>query len=406
MTAVALIGNMNNNHFALMRHLRDLGADAHLFLYSNEHPHFLPQCDTLDWLRWKPFVHELGVSNGGRDAFHRPIRATASRLEGFEVFLGNGIAPVLFARMGKQLDVFVPYCDGVEFVVEHEWKWDKPLASAYTALRKAAMERALRRNVDIAVTANMHDHSLATFRRLGKPVTNMFIPMLYEERAPGEVALPDELRAAAARMNAASLAVFSHVSHFWKSLPVAHYMGGVGKRNQWLIEGFAQYVRDSRDRDAVLTMVEYGPDIGASKNLIGALGIGAQVMWLPLMTRVQIMQLIAHADIGGSEFAGMLWGGAGWEFLSKGVPMLHYLDDPGAYTLPDRPLPPFFNTASPQEVAAVLRDHDRETLKRVGASARAWYDRHQGRALAARYLAMLEARRADGLGGGQHDCRF
>lgn len=396
---IALLGNMNNNNFALMRHLRDLGADARLFLYSNEHDHFRPECDTLQWDRWRPYVHELCISNGGRDDFYRPIGPVAEKLAGFDAYLGNGIAPVLFERMGRRLDLFVPYCDGCEFVVEHAFDWGRPLASGYSLLRKTAMERAVRRSVGHVITANTHKHSLATFRRLGKPTTNMFIPMLYDEGASGDAVLDAPLRAAAARMDAASLAIFSHVSHFWKNLPVAHYMAGVGKRNQWLIEGFARYVRASGDRGALLVMVEYGPDVPASRERIEQLGIADQVLWLPLMNRLQIMAMLDHADIGGSEFAGMLWGGAGWEFLSKGVPMLHYLDDPESYALADRPLPPFFNVGSPDDIAAVLAGHDRTELKSVGAGAAEWYDRYQGRALVAQYLSLLEQaadRRASG----------
>ena len=42
---IALIGNVNNNLFALMRHLRDLGYDAHLF-HRPENDHFQPKADT------------------------------------------------------------------------------------------------------------------------------------------------------------------------------------------------------------------------------------------------------------------------------------------------------------------------------------------------------------------------
>lgn len=43
---VALVGNMNNNHFALLRYLRDLGVNATLLMFSNEAAHFYPQQDT------------------------------------------------------------------------------------------------------------------------------------------------------------------------------------------------------------------------------------------------------------------------------------------------------------------------------------------------------------------------
>ncbi len=387
---IALIGNMNNNHFALMRHLRDLGADAHLFLYSNEHPHFLPQCDTRQWDRWRAFVHDLGVSNGGRSAFWQPLGTISRKLDEFDAWLGNGISPVIFLRMGRRLDVFVPYGDGCEFIIEHEWNWARPFSSVFSLIRKVAMERALPRAVDLVIISNVHAHSLDTYRRIGMPTVNKFVPIIYEERDVSPEPLPRKLAAAAARMDAASVAVFSHVAHFWKSLPVGHYMAGVGKRNQWLIEGFARHVTRTGDRSALLAMVEYGPDVAHSKDLIASLGMGDQVLWLPLMTRSQIMVLLEHADIGGSEFAGMLWGGAGWEFLCQGVPMLHYLDKPEEYELPDRPLPPFFNTASPDAITDILGAFNRPALRALGAQAREWYDTFQGRALAAEYLALLE----------------
>ena len=33
---LGILGNMNNNHFSLMRYMRDLGIDAHLLLYSDD----------------------------------------------------------------------------------------------------------------------------------------------------------------------------------------------------------------------------------------------------------------------------------------------------------------------------------------------------------------------------------
>ena len=64
---IALIGNMNNNNFAMMRYFRDLGADAHLLLYKNdgqEHlSHFKPECDTWNIEWWRPFIRQTEMSN-------------------------------------------------------------------------------------------------------------------------------------------------------------------------------------------------------------------------------------------------------------------------------------------------------------------------------------------------------
>lgn len=385
---IALIGNMNNGNFSLLRHMLDLGVDAELLMYGNEAEHFYPQHDTWDWERWAPHVRQLPWDNGGRDALRASKAALERELGGYDAYIANGIAPVWFQRMGRTLDLFVPYAEGVEFIVEHHWRWGRPLSSVYSLLRKIMMERALQSSVRTIGTANMHDHSLSTYRRLGISPINLPLVPLYVEPAPSAERLPAYLREVMAIIDTHEPVLFSHVSHIWKNLPVPHFMGGVGKRNQWLIEGFARYVRESGNERALLCLVEYGRDVPESRALIESLGIESLVRWLPQMSRREIMCVLPHVDLGGSEFAGMFWGGCGWEFLASGVPMLHQLEDPQAFETPDRPLPPFFNVHSPQEIARVLATQDPAQLQRVGARGRAWFEKHQGRALARRYLEL------------------
>lgn len=42
MKKVALVGNMNNNFFSLIRYLKDKNIQAELFLLNNEMGHFCP----------------------------------------------------------------------------------------------------------------------------------------------------------------------------------------------------------------------------------------------------------------------------------------------------------------------------------------------------------------------------
>ena len=53
---IALVGNMNNNNFSIMRYLCDLGVDAHLILNytdgKSESEHFIPSSDTWDIKKW------------------------------------------------------------------------------------------------------------------------------------------------------------------------------------------------------------------------------------------------------------------------------------------------------------------------------------------------------------------
>lgn len=386
---VALIGNMNNSHFAALRHLRDAGVDARLFMYADELAHFYPQHDTWYWDRWKPYVSQLPLTNGGIDAVLARGAPVRRLLDGFDAYLGNGFAPVLFAKMDRKLDLFMPYAEGVEFIIHHEANWRRPLGTAFSLVRKTQMERALRSHVKAIGTANLHAHSMDTFRRLNLTPLHLPVIAFYREVIPADAQLPPPVPALLERMKQSPFVVFSHVSHIWKTLPVPHFMGGVGKRNQWLIEGFARFSGSERGRDALLCLFEYGPDVGNSKSLVRELGIEDKVVWFPKMSRREIACLLPHVDVGASEFAGMFWGGCGWEFMAHGVPMVHQLDGTEDYARRGETLPPFFNVSSAEDIARVLAETDLATFERTGTKAQAWYDQHTGSALAMRYVELL-----------------
>ena len=67
---IAIIGNMNNNGFSLLRYFRDLGADAYLLTFSTDGvgnlSHFSPEADTWDIDNWKAFIRPLGMPNNSR----------------------------------------------------------------------------------------------------------------------------------------------------------------------------------------------------------------------------------------------------------------------------------------------------------------------------------------------------
>ena len=72
---IALIGNMNNNNFSIMRYFRDLGADAHLLIYSNDGvgslSHFTPESDTFNIEKWQAFIHKTDIENGPSSVLFR-----------------------------------------------------------------------------------------------------------------------------------------------------------------------------------------------------------------------------------------------------------------------------------------------------------------------------------------------
>ena len=136
---IGLIGNMNNNSFALMRHLRDLGSDAHLLLFANDgaednNEYFRPDADTWEYQKWSKFVHQTKIPNAPIAAFNFPFsnvfelsarlkglnnipkldyqvgpvskKIIRRSLESYDRLIGCGISPAALHRVGKRLDYF------------------------------------------------------------------------------------------------------------------------------------------------------------------------------------------------------------------------------------------------------------------------------------------------------------
>ena len=73
------------------------------------------------------------------------------------------------------------------------------------------------------------------------------MPMIYIEDFE-EVKFNSQLKSAVARMISCDIVVFSHVSHIWKNLPFHVKNFWVGKRNDWLIIGFAKFIKKAKIR--------------------------------------------------------------------------------------------------------------------------------------------------------------
>jgi hypothetical protein len=127
---------MNNNGFAIMRYLRDLGADAELLLYANDGvgclSHFRPESDTWNLSKWSPYIRQTGIYNWTtsmipdvRQRTWPPLRRFLRRqLTGYDKFIGSGIAPAVFNRIGFRLSIFFPYCLGIEWFDDPDFrKW-------------------------------------------------------------------------------------------------------------------------------------------------------------------------------------------------------------------------------------------------------------------------------------------
>jgi glycosyltransferase involved in cell wall biosynthesis len=428
---IGLIGNMNNNNFALMRYFRDLGADAHLLLYANDGvgslSHFTPAADT--WLpeRWAPFIHHTAIANAPVAAFDMPVStvldgwaALSRRLgwqadavrpssrrqlrgtyRGYDRLVASGTSPATLLRTGRVLDVFYPYAMGVEYLGTYEFT-----AKFRESWPRRMLYRALQRRQLRGIAGARHvictDREVtgAVLEQFGIPSIQKAIPMVYN-REPLPVDPPTAVLARASEALAgAGITLLHHARLMWKQAPAfseqEHRLST--KNSDWLIRAFADLVRLRPALRPRLFIVEYGPDVDATRELVSALGIQDSVTWLPTMARRELMWLLSRVTIGAGEFMnpdGIIWGGTGWETLASGKPLLQAFrfssgEFEAAYSCPPPPMLPVRTEADVRAHLLWAADEPAR-LAEIGAGARDWFETHNGLALARQWLTLVTA---------------
>ena len=391
---VAVIGNMNNSGFALARYLRDRGIDADLLLFENEQDHFHPACDTYD-LDFVSYTRSLTWGSQMR-FLKTSAQQVRQDVAGYDVLIGCGMAPGILWKAGISLDIFVPY----------GWDlWEYPRYRSGSAAWIAKTWPAVfaqRRGIGKAAVFHMtptNDLYEGQWRRLaggserwreGSPV--IYAPA-YDSSRLDDI-LPRthwgmEFKAIRAETD---LMVISHARHVWRIDPSKPAAKGTHK----LLQGWARFRKDQPEVRARLITMEYGQDVEASKALVGELGISDSVIWMPKMTRKDVMAGLLLADIACGEFQNS-WMAAGvfYEALVAEKPLLTYRED-ALYRNDFPELYAVMNAFSPEEIAHQLNAYvaDPARFREMGRDGRRWYQRHIADAGVAKYVSYLDDKRA------------
>lgn len=427
---IGLIGNMNNNNFALMRYFRDLGADAHLLLYSNDGKrtlsHFTPDADTWEIERWAPFIHQTDIPNAPIAAFDFPFSTVVwlwselRRLKGalgcsvgavtqaqirrayrgYDRLIASGTTPATLARIDRALDLFYPYAMGVEFFGSYEFS-----AAARGPMHRRFLYNALRRqqlrglssarcvvSTDREVTGNV-------LAQAGVPSIQQTIPMVYNLEKNPESPPTSVLADAHRTLQGTGVSLLHHARLMWKKRESysdeEHLLST--KNSDWLIRAFAALVAARPCLSPRLFIVEYGPDVEATKRLVEQLGVHESVTWLPKMARRELMWLLGRVSVGVGEFYNprcMIWGGTGWETLASGKPMLQgFRFEEGEFeNFYGYPPPPMLQVSTEADVLKHLlfvADHADKAAE-IGTRAREWFDTYNGIKLATKWLALVK----------------
>jgi glycosyltransferase involved in cell wall biosynthesis len=403
---------MNNNGFAIMRYFRDLGVEAHLFLYVEDGrgslSHFGPEADTWDIGKWASIIHQTEISNGYPGLLGRPQRlqlpvsksALRRLFADYNNIVGSGIAPAVLGRIGRNLEIFYPYSTGVEHVGTHEVKVSMRRSPVARVMLKYVRDKQINgiKNAKYCINAEM-GLTRSVLSEVGKEFLSMAVPMVYNKEVPRKAGLSKRLLDICEKLRGCEFVVVSHARLMWvrNERYLKKEWENCSKHNDWVVKGYAAFIKRHPNVRCLLVLVEYGPDIDATKELCEKLGISGKVLWLEKMPRKEVMHLLRLCDIGVGEFhvdKGFLWGGTGWEVLAAGKPLLQSFQfDDGIYqSIYGHPPPPMLPAGSEQEIAAHLEDMYLNPAKReaIGKGAAEWFDQHNGIGLAAKWLKLLQ----------------
>lgn len=429
---IGLVGNMNNNNFALLRYFLDLGADADLLLMLDDGigslSHFSPENDTWDFSRWQPYIKKISAPNrfvsaignklpwslffwvkffwvwirqGSPSRLVRPpsLLQIERELKPYNRLVGSGIAPALLGLVSRRLDVFYPYSSGIEWVgdpdivaVLDRGRWLKRYGAKCVRDSQIAGIRAAKKVVscDLGYTSSIFDQMSVGLKFLQ-------LPLLYKESAPK--VLPNNIKNILDKLNKYDLRFISHARHRWVNtgdFDDKTWELKYSKHNNWIISAYAEFVRRFPSEKSVLVLSEYGTDVEASKGLCRDYGLIDNVLWVPAMPRMHLLEIISECDVGLGEFYSipkMIYGGTALEIMACGKPLIQgFVFEQGEYEKTyGNPEPPICAVSSQDDVKRWLLELGRSPSlrNRLGAEGLEWFDKYNGRGLAKRWLELI-----------------
>lgn len=394
---VALLGNMNNLFFAIVRHLRAAGVDAHLFLFDNEPAHFHPSADTFS-LDYQAYTTSLPYGNW-RTFSKAPREHIAEATRGFDFLMGTGIAPALLHRAGKKLDIFMPYGEDLEFLARRWWPGLPDPRALLTALTLPRHQRAGIREAAVCIGTNppstqaLYAELGIKGRRVIAPLTAVCSLEFSPERVP-EYANRSHFYPYFKKLRDSADLLLWH--HGRITMAESHWKSGDAKGTQKVIAGFAAFARKHPDIRAKLALFEYGPEVNAAREIVRSLGIADNVAWFPLMPRKEIFIGMNFADITCGELGlSYNYGGAILEGLAMAKPLLHYRRDED---FPEAERYPILCAKTAQDVEAQLEAwrEDPERVREIGRAGRRFFEHGIVESGTATLLALIEEKRATG----------
>jgi len=371
---IACVENMNNNMFAIVRHLRYLGYNAELIL-TKEFSHFKPEADTFESISTDYIVESDFLNSDLLYTNQLKLNKFFSKYN-FIIACGYSIAYLAFAKV--KIDVVIPYGSDLYDLPFFEIQ---DVNNTYFNTQRAALAKYQRQGIENS-TAVIFDYTNSDFEKIIESFNlkgtryKYTCPFIFtpEFNWKNSKSIQEKSLLSCKMLEVREkfdFIVFSHIRQSWKNpIDIWSYKG-----NERIFKGFKKFL-ELTNANACIIVFEYGSDIEDSKKLIVELGLEKNVIWFPTLERKNILSMISFIDVGIGEVGNYSWVsyGAIFEFLCMKKPVIHNRKDSLYEKIVDH-LYPMYSAANAEEVTQALASCflNREQANEIAIKANEWY---------------------------------
>lgn len=413
---VAIVGNMNNNGYAILRFLTSKGIDAHLFLTSHDvlgsSKHFRPELDEGDTSTYARLISPCGVTFGYADAssgalkllthiayrifqltnshrahFWRPtprrvLEKFETMLQEYDALIVSGLVPSVLDESLLKKAIFFPVSIRVEYLLEPEFRAYRRSRNPFKRWLYANVAAKVKRKLQLVkMSICIDDITLTVLRRIGVR-TNKVIPPIFhsDTEKRNRVSISRDLPRDFA---SASFKIFAPSRHLWVNPGYSDRdWDEISKRTNLIIDGFKYFSERAEGCEPALLMIRYGKDWQHTERYAREVGLSKQVHWIDVTPRRDLVQIYRIADVVIGEFYkhNTAPGGVGIEALTLGKPFVN-----GGKSIDEgqrQETMPYARANSADEIGCVLLSlQDPGQRRKAGEKGTAWvkksYDRFE-----------------------------
>jgi hypothetical protein len=153
------------------------------------------------------------------------------------------------------------------------------------------------------------------------------------------------------------------------------------KGNDVFLTGFSRFVREEC-QSAIAVLVNWGATVDQSRRLIERLGIAKNVIWVPTMPHLKMVEYIRACDLVADQFYLGAFGSTLPKALACGrISMLYLNTDIHSECFPQ--MPPILNSRTSEEVFnhLVVASREKQRVEEIESLGKLWYQRYHSNTL-------------------------